>query len=85
MAIEKHINSRIINKHDIEANWNDSPNFIPSQGEIILYDIDENYNFERLKIGDGITNIVNLPFVISTEINQLKNAVLYTPQDLTDE
>ena len=85
MTTKKYIYSRIINKHDIEINWNNSPNFIPSQGEIILYDIDENYNFERLKIGDGITNVVNLPFVIPTEISQLKNSVLYTPQDLTDE
>lgn len=73
MEIKKNINSRIINKHDIEANWNNNPDFIPSQGEIILYDIDENYGFERFKIGDGITNVINLPFVIPTKISQLEN------------
>lgn len=73
MAIKKYIDSRIINKHDTESNWNDNPNFIPSQGEIILYDIDENYNFERFKIGDGITTVVNLPFVIPTKVSQLEN------------
>lgn len=73
MAIKKFIDSRIINKHDIEANWNSNPNFIPSQGEIILYDIDENYSFERFKIGDGVTDVINLPFVIPTKISQLEN------------
>jgi hypothetical protein len=73
MAIKKFIDSRIINKHDIEANWNSNPNFIPSQGEIILYDIDENYSFERFKIGDGITDVINLPFVIPTKVSQLEN------------
>ena len=62
MAKVKEINGRIINKHDIEVNWNKASTFIPEQGEIIIYDIDENYNFERFKIGDGITNVINLPF-----------------------
>ena len=35
--------SRIINKHDTEQNWNETVNFVPEQGEIIIYDIDENY------------------------------------------
>ena len=59
---EKTINSRIIHKHDIETNWLKAINFIPQQGEIIVYDIDENYDYERIKIGDGITNINQLPF-----------------------
>jgi hypothetical protein len=78
MSIEKYIDSRIINKHDIEVNWNNNPNFIPSQGEIILYDIDENYSFERFKIGDGITNVINLPFVIPTKLSQLENDSKFT-------
>lgn len=78
MSIQKHIDSRIINKHDIEVNWNSNPNFIPLQGEIIFYDIDENYNFERFKIGDGITNIINLPFVIPTKLSQLENDSEFT-------
>ena len=59
---EKILSTRIIHKHDIEANWNDS-SFIPKLGEIIVYDIDENYTYERVKIGDGQTDINNLPFV----------------------
>ena len=60
---EKMFNTRIIHKHDSEANWNKAVNFIPIQGEIIVYDIDENYNYERVKIGDGIRKISSLPFI----------------------
>lgn len=59
---EKNIKSRIVHKHDIEAHWNLATNFVPLQGEIIIYDIDENYNYERFKIGDGKTNVNELPF-----------------------
>lgn len=69
---EKNIKSRIQNKHDIEANWNKAVNFIPMQGEIIIYDIDSNYDFERAKIGDGVTSVVNLPFYLADEINAIK-------------
>ena len=63
---EKTILGRIIQKHDIEANWNLATDFIPKQGEIIVYDIDENYTYERFKIGDGVTNVNDLPFASAT-------------------
>ena len=59
---EKKINGRIINKHDIEANWLKAENFVPMKAEIIVYDKDENYDYERIKIGDGVTNVNDLPF-----------------------
>ena len=59
---EKNIKSRITHKHDIEANWLLAVNFTPKQGEIIIYDIDDNYSYERFKIGDGISNVNILPF-----------------------
>lgn len=64
MAAEKNILSRIIHKHDIEANWNKATNFIPKAGEIIIYDKDETYDYERFKIGNGETNINDLNFII---------------------
>ena len=60
---EKIINSRIIHKHETEENWLKATSFIPRQGELIVYDIDENYSYERVKIGDGVQNVNNLPFV----------------------
>lgn len=63
------IKSRIQLKNDTEANWNkagpkdNSPGFIPLQGEVIIYSTDDTHPFFRLKVGDGHTNVVDLPFV----------------------
>lgn len=62
MAEKKINNIRVINKHDIEANWIKATGFIPKQGELIVYDIDDNYSYERIKIGDGVHNVNDLPF-----------------------
>jgi hypothetical protein len=62
---EKKIKTRIQQKHDIEANWELATNFIPMAGELIIYDIDANYSYERFKIGDGVTNVNSLPFTIN--------------------
>ena len=59
---EKIFNSRIVHKHDTEANWLKATNFYPKQGEIIVYDIDDTYSYERFKIGDGKTLVSALPF-----------------------
>ena len=63
---EKKLNlkTRIIHKHEPEANWKLATGFTPKKGEIIVYDIDENYNYERFKIGDGVTNVNDLPFKV---------------------
>lgn len=62
---EKRINGRIVNKHDTEAVWSQEihKDFIPMQGEFIVYDIDASHAFERVKIGDGKKSVVDLPFV----------------------
>lgn len=71
MSIEKNINSRIVHKHDIESNWIKATNFIPKQGEIIIYDVDDNYSYPRFKIGDGLTLVNDLPFtIIQSDQNQ---------------
>ena len=66
---EKNINARIIHKHDTEANWNLATNFTPKQGEIVVYDVDDTYTYERFKIGDGVINVTSLPFVTSIGIS----------------
>ena len=58
----KTFNTRLVSKHDVEVNWLKAVNFIPMQGEIVIYDIDENYTYERFKIGDGKTIVGDLPF-----------------------
>ena len=77
----KTINSRLINKHDIESNWLKAENFIPLQGEIIIYDKDENTNYTRVKVGDGITNINDLSF-INVDYTKLEKYDYYGDGDI---
>ena len=77
----KQINTRIQHKHDIEANWRKAVNFVPMQGELIVYDREldlygntlalpadrtEPYSYERVKMGDGVTAINDLAFIDDT-------------------
>lgn len=59
------IKTRMLQRHDTEANWLLKEDFIPLNGELIIYDIDENHSRPRMKIGNGKTNLKDLPF--STE------------------
>lgn len=59
---QKNLNTRMISKHDTQAKWENVSDFIPYKGEIIVYDRDDNYSYERFKIGDGITAINDLSF-----------------------
>ena len=58
--------TRIQNKSDTEQNWNAKSSFVPLKGEIIVYEGDN-----KIKIGDGVTTLSNLPFIVSeTTINE---------------
>ena len=57
------IKTRIQLKNDTEAHWDLATNFVPKQGEVIIYSADDTHPFSRLKIGDGETTVVNLPFI----------------------
>lgn len=63
MAYKK-ITTRHIQKHDIESNWEKAKRFIPMKSEIVVYDIDENHAAPRFKIGDGVTVVGDLPFIV---------------------
>ena len=70
---------RIVHKHDTQFNWEKATNFIPMKGELIIYDIDANHDYERIKVGDGETLINNLPFIddaVKTSLDDaLKNKI----------
>lgn len=75
MANEKKYEIRQQQKIDIEANWLKATNFIPKNGEIIVYDAetaDTDFTgtgralpitYARVKIGDGVNNVNDLPFL----------------------
>ena len=72
---DKRMKTRMIQKHAIESDWAKATNFTPLQGEVIVYDIDDNYDYERIKIGDGVTNVNDLPFLMNVDSDEL-NAML---------
>ena len=63
MADKNTIKSRILLKNDTQENWDKAINFIPLPGEIIIYNADDEYDYQRVKIGNGTTTVTNLPFV----------------------
>lgn len=78
--IELRKTSRIISTHDTEVKWLLNGAFVPKKGEIIIYDPDESYNYSRIKIGDGVTKISELPFAIeegTAAFLNLQNGVCY--------
>ena len=76
MANEKQIFGRLIQKHDTEANWLKAENFIPKQGEIIVYDVDDKYDYERFKIGDGKKTITQLSFYMIDQLDAKLEAIM---------
>ena len=57
-------NCRIITKHGTEEFWHNDDNktFVPMNAEQIIYDPDASHPHPRMKIGDGQTPIIDLPF-----------------------
>ena len=71
------IKTRIQLKSDTEANWSKagpkegSNGFVPLSGELIVYTADATHPFSRLKVGDGVTTVINLPFIDSNTMNEI--------------
>jgi hypothetical protein len=66
MSTEKILNTRYQLKIDTTENWNKAINFIPKKGEPIIYKDDN--SLPRIKIGDGITKVIDLPFLNQEQI-----------------
>ena len=47
-------------KREKEKDWEKAVNFIPKENEVIIYDCEDGE--VRFKIGDGKTNVNDLPF-----------------------
>lgn len=60
---EKTLNTRFQMKTDTEENWLKATNFIPKNGEIIIYATDATHSYQRVKVGDGIKKVNELPFI----------------------
>ena len=73
MSEEKRLKARVVHKHKTEADWwldvydsetgeKRSDPFIPLNGELIIFDPDENHPTKRFKFGDGVTDVIELEF-----------------------
>lgn len=61
--------------HGTEEEWLINNSYIPKQGEIVIYDIDSNYDYERIKVGDGVTVVANLPFYLASEMDEIQEKI----------
>jgi hypothetical protein len=62
--------ARVSQLHKTEAEWNNLPDFIPMKGELIIFEQDTEHQYARIKIGDGNTPLIELPFFIDNSINR---------------
>ena len=71
--------TRIQLKTDTQDNW-DASSLIPLAGEMIIYSADNNHNYSRLKVGDGVTQVTRLPFIDAGTIdgNGLPEGAVFT-------
>lgn len=79
-GIDYHLKS--IPFHATEEEWK-LIDYIPKQGETVVYDIDGKNQNLRFKTGDGFTQVKNLPFSLSTvqeTQSQIDNAVAQKSQ-----
>lgn len=66
---DSNMKARISQLHKTEAQWDSIPNFVPFNGEFILFDPDKQHAYTRLKVGDGNTPLRRLPFFIDSSID----------------
>ena len=64
---EKTLKTRIVHKHEIAQDWSSAQGFTPLQAELVVYDSENEKTPSRIKIGDGKTNVNNLPFIDEVE------------------
>ena len=65
--------ARISMLYRTEAEWLKLVDFVPEEGELVLYAPDENYNYVRMKAGDGRTNLQELNFFIDAACTEVFN------------
>ena len=77
------VNARIRVRRDTTANWNTHRDFIPLLGEVVVYmdheQIDDGQgntvNVPGVKIGDGTSYLIDLPFVGDETLAELQEHI----------
>lgn len=60
--------ARVSHLHRTAAEWLKFKNWVPEAGELAIYDPDENYNYARIKVGDGKTPLQHLNFFTDSAV-----------------
>lgn len=76
---EKTIKTRITLKHDTAANWGLVPNFVPKMAEPIIYENTSSNESPKMKIGNGIDKIADLPFIVEALSNSDIDSIIAVP------
>ena len=66
MANEKFLKGRFQQKIDIKENWDKAKNFVPLEGEIIVYK-----DLNKIKIGDGEKTVGELNFATGEQVGEI--------------
>ena len=69
--------ARISQLHMTESEWLKYSNLVPERGELIVYDPDSNYNYSRIKVGDGERTIKELDFFIDSAISEILKQIRF--------
>ena len=82
------LKARIQHLHKTEAEWiifeQEKPELaVFNEGELIIFDTDESHTTPRLKVGDGIHKLSELPFIVSTNTN-IENLEIIDAGRITD-
>ncbi len=73
--------ARISQLYKTEAEWAKLPNFVPMQGELIIFSPDKQHTSARLKIGDGQTLLKDLSFFTDPKVD---NFLVDTSEKIID-
>lgn len=61
--------ARVSNLHKTEEEWEKLGDWIPNSGEFVVYGPDDQYDYARMKVGDGKTPLKDLTFFIDSAIS----------------
>lgn len=64
-------NARVFLKNGTEEDWDKLADFIPGKGEAIIYTVDQTHSTPRIKIGDGVTQLSELPFALGIDLDNI--------------
>ena len=68
------IKSNAVVKVDTEENWQKAVNYIPDTFTILIYTYND--GAPKVKIGDGIHKVMDLPFLANREVVEEETLVL---------